>query len=173
MPSRSVFISSPHFAPTCFTQASKGSRWLNAISEKFNALVQNHLQTLVPPPPNVNIVGNKQVYQHKYGPNGSIDHFKARLVAEGFSQQPDLDYTETFSPVIKLSTVHLVLPLALLNNWCMHQLDVFNAFLHGKLNEVVYMRQPRGFEHPDYPYHVCKLRHFIYRLKQSPRTQFT
>jgi len=126
------------------------------MSEEFNALVQNHAWTLVHQPPNVNIVGNKWVYRIKYGPTGSIDRFKVRLVAQGFSQLPGLDYTETFAPVIKLSTVRVVLSLALLNNWCMHQLDV-----------------SKGFEHYDYPQHVCKLSRAIYGLKQSPRAWFT
>lgn len=70
-PSLDVSVSIAPVETTCFTQESKDSRWLTTISEEFNALVQNHTWTLVPPPPNVNIVGNKWVYRIKYGPSGS------------------------------------------------------------------------------------------------------
>ncbi|XP_019241460.1 PREDICTED: uncharacterized protein LOC109221426 [Nicotiana attenuata] len=117
-------------------------------------------------------VGNKWVFRIKVCANGSVERFKARLVAQGFSRQPGVDYFETFAPVVKPSTVRLVLSLALQRNWFMHQLDVSTAFLHDELSETVYMRQPKGFEHPDYPHYVCKLQRALYGLKQSPRVWF-
>jgi len=83
---------------------------------EFDALVQNKTWTLVPPPTNVNIVGNKWVYRTKFCANGSIERFKPRLVAQGFSQKPEVDYFETFSPVVKPSTIRLVSSLALQHN---------------------------------------------------------
>lgn len=93
-------------------------------------------------------------------------------MAQGYSQQPGVDYYQTFAPVVKQSTVRLVISLALQRKWSMRQLDVSNAFLHGELSGTVYMCQSKGFEHPDYPNHVCKLNRALYGLKQSPRAWF-
>ena len=97
------------------------------------------------------------------------DKHKDHLVARGFTQQYGIDYHDTFSPVVKPVTVRLVLSLAVSRGWCLHQIDVSNAFLHGFLDETVYMQQPLGFEDSQYPRHVCKLQRALYGLKQSPR----
>ena len=85
------------------------------------------------------MVGSKWLFHTKYRSDGSIEHYKARLVAQGFSQIPGLDYSHTFSPVFKASTIWVVLSLVVIYNWTLHLLDVNNAFLHGHLNELVYM----------------------------------
>ncbi|GKV21142.1 hypothetical protein SLEP1_g31150 [Rubroshorea leprosula] len=143
------------------------------MKEELEALHNNNTWTLVPSPsPQLNIVGSKWVFKTKLHPDGSIERFKARLVARGFSQVPGLDFDETFSPVLKPTTLRLVIALATTLSWPLKQLDVKNAFLHGKLKEEVYMSQPLGFEDPIHPNHVCKLNKSIYGLKQAPRAWF-
>ena len=86
-----------------------------------------------------------------------MDKYKARLVAKGYNQREGIDFFETFNPVIKATTIRLLLSLAYVNGWYMRQLDVQNAFLHGDLLEDVLMVQPPGFINSQYPDHVCKL----------------
>ena len=105
------------------------------------------------------------MYKIKQKPNGSVERFKARLVAKGFDQQCGIDYTETFSPVIKPSMIRVLLCLVVHFDWHIRQLDISNAFLHGNLLEEVYMEQPQGFVDQEHPDLVCKLHKAIYGLK--------
>lgn len=93
-------------------------------------------------------------------------------MAKGYTQEEGLDYTETFNPVVKPVTIRTLLTLALSKGWTLRQLDVNNAFLHGDLEETVYMTQPPRFVNPDFPDHVCHLRKALYGLKQAPRAWF-
>lgn len=88
------------------------------------------------------------------------------------TQIPGINYSHTFSPVVKASTIRIVLSLSVLHKWRLHQLDVKNAFLHGCLNETIFMDQPPGFVDPQLPNHVCKLSKALYGLKQAPRAWF-
>ena len=93
----------------------------------------------------MNIVSNKCVFRVKFKADESFDKCKSRLVAKGFSQTPAIDYCETFSHVVKLVTVRLILTLALSHGWSIQQVDVSNVFMNGVLSETMYMRQPEGF----------------------------
>ena len=104
----------------------------------------NKTWVLVPPPSGANIVSGKWIFHHKYNADGSLSRHKACRVVRGFSQQPTVDFDETFSPVVKIATIHIVISLAISQSWPIHQLDVKNAFLHGHLDEVVYSQQPSG-----------------------------
>jgi len=159
--------------PTCFSQAVKQEVWRAAMAEEFHALLKNGTWTLVPSQPSINIVGCKWVFKTKRKVDGSIDRYKARLVAKGFHHQSGIDYTETYSLVIKLITIWTVLSLTVSYGWPIKQIDVSNAFLHGSLSEKVYMAQPPGFVHPQYPTAVCLLKKALYGLKQAPRAWFS
>ncbi|RVW73295.1 Retrovirus-related Pol polyprotein from transposon RE1 [Vitis vinifera] len=119
--------------PKGFKSAAKNPAWLAAMDEEVQALQQNGTWILVPRPVNTNIVGSKWVFRTKYLPDGSVERLKARLVAKGYTQVPGLDYTDTFSPVVKATTVRVVLSLAVTNKWPLRQLDVKNAFLNDTL----------------------------------------
>lgn len=93
-------------------------------------------------------------------------------MAKGYNQVEGVDFSETFSPVIKPTTIRVILSVAVVRNWAIRQLDVKNAFLHGKLHKPVYMSQPPGFKNDDCPTHVCHLKRALYGLKQAPRAWF-
>ncbi|GAU49317.1 hypothetical protein TSUD_367270 [Trifolium subterraneum] len=112
------------------TSAMQHTHWRQAISEEFNALIQNGTWSLVPPPPpNVNIVDCKWLFRIKRNPDGTIARHKAQLVAKGFTRSPGVDFKETFAPVVRPQTIKLILTIALGKGWPMHQLDVNNVFL--------------------------------------------
>ena len=142
------------------------------MAKEYQALISNHTWTLVPFQPDLNIVGCKWVFRIKRHADGTIERYKARLVAKGFHQEEGIDYFETFSPVVRPTTIRLVLTLAISFGWSIRQLDVHNAFLHGALTETVYMEQPPGFIDASKPNHICLLSKAIYGLKQSPRAWF-
>jgi len=158
--------------PATFSKAIYDPNWCAAMSSEFSALLENQTWSLCPRPIDRHVIRNKWVYKLKQKPNGTIDRYKARLVAKGFEQRNGIDYTETFSPVIKPATIRLLLSLALQLDWPLKQLDVSNAFLHGSLTEEVFMEQPPGFVDPQFPNHVCKLHKVLYGLKQAPRAWF-
>ncbi|RVW12701.1 Retrovirus-related Pol polyprotein from transposon RE1 [Vitis vinifera] len=159
-------------APTSYRQAALLPDWCVAMREEYDALLANETWKLCPRPVDHNVVGNKWVYKVKQTSTGEVDRFKARLVALGFAQEEGIDFTETFSPVIKPSTVRVLLTLSVQFDWEIRQLDVSNAFLHGILLEDVYMEQPKGFVNSDFPDYVCKLNKSLYGLKQAPRAWF-
>lgn len=151
--------------PTTFTQALKDLKWRQEMSDEFNALVRNDTWELEPPSALQNIVGCKWVFRIKRLPDGSIDMYKARLVAKGFHQRPGIDYYDTFSPVVKPTTICVVWSLVVSRGWLLKQLDVNNALLQGHLHENVYLMQPPGFVDKDKPSYVCRLKKAIYGLK--------
>ena len=110
--------------------------------------------------------------QKKLNPDGTVRKRRVRLVAKGFQQEKGVDYLETFSPVVKTSTIRLMLTIVTAKDWPIRQLDVSSAFLHGDLQEPVFMHQPEGFVDPNRPHYVCKLTKALYGLKQAPRAWF-
>ncbi|RVW89100.1 Retrovirus-related Pol polyprotein from transposon TNT 1-94 [Vitis vinifera] len=154
------------------TRGIKISEWKKAVQDEIDALEKNGTWTITDLPVGKRPVGCKWIFTIKYKADGSVERFKARLVARGFTQSYGIDYQETFAPVAKLNTIRILLSLAVNQDWCLQQLDIKNAFLNGDLEEEVYMEIPPGFEESMAKNQVCKLQKSLYGLKQSPRAWF-
>nr|XP_011457403.1 PREDICTED: uncharacterized protein LOC105349435 [Fragaria vesca subsp. vesca] len=136
-----------------------------AMKEELHALDENKTWSVVKLPKGKKAVGSRWIYKTKFHSNGTIERHKARLVARGFTQTYEVDYKETFAPVAKMNTVRVLLSVAVNQSWPLHQMDVKNAFLHGELQEEVYMKLPPGHPQANDPDMVCKLHKAIYGLK--------
>ncbi|CAM8956599.1 unnamed protein product [Rhodiola kirilowii] len=138
------------------------------MEKELSALQANHTWTFTQLPNDKNPVGSKWIFRVKRHSDGTIERYKARLVAKGFTQEEGLDYNETFVSVVKMSTVRMVLALAASKDWPIFQLDVDNAFLHGDLDEEVYMSIPPGFFKKEKQLGlVCKLNKSLYGTSTS------
>jgi hypothetical protein len=144
-----------------------GNLWKAAMDDEIDSLMKQRTWELVDLPTGKNLVSCKWVLKSKTNPDGSLARRKARLVARGFSQTHGVDYFETFAPVVRYESVRCVLSLAASKKMTVHQFDVKTAFLHGELNEDVFMCQPEGYD--DGSGKVCKLLKSLYGLKQSGR----
>ena len=143
--------------------------WREAMDSEYQSLMDNGTWRLVPPPTDRKLVSCKWLLRKKFNADGSISRYKARLVARGFSQVPGMDFNETFSPVLRITSFRALLATAAQFGLIVHQMDVRTAFLHGDLQEEIYMEQPPGYISRDHPHYVCKLVKSLYGLKQSPR----
>ena len=156
--------------PHNLQEALQSPGWREAMNNELSALHYNETWDLVPPKPGINLIDSRWVYKVKRKADGSVERLKARLVAKGFKQRYGIDYSDTFSPVVKSSTIRVILSLAVTKGWNMRQVDIQNAFLHGILEEKVYMRQPLGFQDPYKPKeYICKLKKALCGLKLSPK----
>jgi hypothetical protein len=158
--------------PRSYRAALADPHWRAAMEQEYAALIGNNTWDLVPRPPHSNVVTGKWIFKHKFNADGSLERYKARWVLRGFTQRPGIDFSETFSPMVKPAIVQTVLSLALSRGWPIHQLDVNNAFLHGTLSETVICAQPTGFEDSTHPDYVCRLNRSLYGLKQAPRAWY-
>lgn len=131
-----------HDEPRTYKQAVLHDHRVKAMNYELDALNANHTWIITDLPQGKQPIGCKWVYKIKYLADGSIERYKARLVAQGFNQVEGIDFFDTYSPVAKLTSIRLLIALASAKNWHLHQLDVDNAFLHGSLDEEVYMHPP-------------------------------
>lgn len=170
-PKKAVSLLTTTFSslPKTHQKALKYKNWNPAMIDEYDAQIKNKTWSLVPRPEGANIINSMWLFKHKYRADGSLKRYKARLVANGKSQEAGVDYDEMFSPVVKPATIRTVVDVGLSRNWEINQLDVKNAFLHGTISETIYMHQPPGFVDKSHPHHVCKLEKSIYGLKQAPR----
>jgi len=141
------------------------------MQKEIQALEDNGTWEISDLPPGKKALGCKWVFKIKYNSDGSVERYKARLAILDNHQVEGIDFTETFAPVAKMVTVRVFLAVAAARQWELHQMDVHNAFLHGDLQEEVYMKMPPGFQVTS-PKKVCHLRKSLYGLKQAPRCWF-
>lgn len=156
--------------PTLVQEALKDKNWIQAMNEEMHALEKNGTWDIIEKPNDKRPIGCKWIYTVKYRSDGTLDRYKARLVAKGYTQAYGIDYEEIFALVAKMNTVRIILSLAAHFDWELQQFDVKNAFLHGDLEEEVYMEIPPGYDPTSGSNKVCRLKKAIYGLKQSPRT---
>lgn len=158
--------------PISHVQAIEHHEWKEATETEYNALLKNGTWSLVPRHESQNIIECKWVFKVKQKSDGTIDRYKELLVAKGFKQRYGIDYANTCSPVVKSTTIHLILFIAVSRGWNLRKIDVQNVFLHGVLQEEVYMQQPPRFEDGGHPRYVCRLQKALYGLKQAPQTWY-
>ena len=157
--------------PECYDEAMQvedSVKWESAMKDEMDSLMSNQTWELAELPPGKKALHNKWIFRIKEEHDGS-KRYKARLVVKGFQQKEGVDYTEIFSPVVKLTTIRLVLKIVAAENLHLEQLDVKTAFLHGDLEEEIYMKQPEGFIKAGKKNLVCRLKKSLYGLKQAPR----
>ena len=142
--------------PKSIQEALVTPKWREAVLEEIRALHKNETWELTTLPKGKHLVGSKWIFSIKYNSDGTIERYKARLVARGFTQTYGLDYEETFAPVAKLNTVRVLLSLAVNSDWPLLQFDVKNAFLNGDLEEEVFMEIPLGFDNDSTAGKVCR-----------------
>lgn len=148
-------------------QSENSDNWKSAMDDEIESLHKNEVWKLVEKPYNCSIIDSRWIYRVKYNSNGDVERYKSRLVARGFTQQYGIDYEETFSPVVKFTSIRAILGIAAAEKLKLKQFDVKTAFLYGDLCENIYMNQPKGFT--DGTDKVCKLQKSLYGLKQSAR----
>ncbi|KAH9726106.1 hypothetical protein KPL70_008133 [Citrus sinensis] len=158
--------------PLTYEEAMKSQDaafWKEAINDEMDSIVGNKTWKLVDLPPGSNPIGCKWIFKKKKKVDGTIERFKARLVAKGFTQKEGLDYFDTYAPVARIATIRVLIALASIYQFEIHQMNVKTAFLNGELDEEIYMKQPEGFVMPGQEHKVCKLVKSLYGLKQAPK----
>jgi hypothetical protein len=147
--------------------------WVEPMHEELNNFKRNKVWSLVEKPKDChNVIRTKWVFKNKQDANEIVVKNKARLVAQGYSQVEGIDYGETYALVARLESIRILLAYASHHNFKLHQMDVKSSFLNGPLHELVYVKQPPGFEDPHFSTHVYKLDKALYGLKQAPRAWY-
>ena len=140
-----------------------------SMKKELDTLQKTGTWDLIDLPSGKSAIGFKWVYKIKTRSDGTVDHYKAHLVARGFTQEYGIDYEVTFSPMARLSSVRTLIIVYATRKWPLFQMDVKNVFLNGELLEEVYMKLPSGYSHPPrFPHRVCRLQQALYGLKQPP-----
>ncbi|GKC75886.1 putative ribonuclease H-like domain-containing protein [Tanacetum coccineum] len=151
----------------------KRSKWIELYKRASVVQDYNRVRTLVDYTlMNIRAIGTKWVYKNKKDERGIVIKNKARLVAQGYTQEEGIDYDEVFAPVARIEAIRLFLAYASFKDFMVYQMDVKSAFLYGKIKEEVYVCQPPGFEDPDFPDRVYKVEKALYGLHQAPRAWY-
>jgi hypothetical protein len=159
--------------PSSFKEAAGQQVWKDAMMEEYQSIMKNDIWDIVLRPKGKSVVTSKWIYKIKHTADGSIEKYKARFIARGFSQKEGVDYEETFSPVARYTSIRMVISLASVMGWKIHQMDVKTTFLNGVIEEEVYIEKPQGFEVHGKESHVCRLKKALYGLKQAPRAWYS
>nr|GEY29421.1 retrovirus-related Pol polyprotein from transposon TNT 1-94 [Tanacetum cinerariifolium] len=154
--------------PNSYFQAASDPKWVEAMEKEPKALKINDTWQLTELPEGHKAISSKWVYKIKYFPNGKVERYKASLVIRGFDQKERVDYKHTFSLLEKAATVRVLIAIATAKGWPIHQLDINNAFLHGFVEEEIYMKPPEGYTKVSQG-QVCKLNKSLYGIKQASR----
>ncbi|GJY44560.1 putative ribonuclease H-like domain-containing protein [Tanacetum coccineum] len=148
--------------PKKVIHALKDPSWIEAMQEEFLQFKLQEVWTLVDLPNGKKAIGSKWVFKYKNDERGIMIRNKARLVAQGYAQEEGIDYDEVFAPVARIEAIRLFLAYASFKDFMVYQMDVKSAFLYGKIEEEVYVCQPPGFEYPDFPDRVYKVKKALY-----------
>ena len=158
--------------PNKVSEALAHPGWCSAMIEEMGVLTDNGTWDLVRLFAGKKVISCRWVFTVTVNLDGSIARLKAHLVAKGYAQTYGVDYYDTFSPIAKMTSVQLFISPDATYTWDLHQLDIKNTFLHGDLQEEVYMEQPPRFVAQEKMGRVCCLQKSLYGLKQSPRAWF-
>ncbi|GJS22523.1 putative ribonuclease H-like domain-containing protein [Tanacetum coccineum] len=158
--------------PKKVIHALKDPSWIEAIQEELLQFKLQEVSALVDLPYGKRAIGTKWVFKNKKDEGGIMIRNKARLVAQGYTQEEGIDYDEVFAPVAKIEAIRLFLAYASFKDFVVYQMDVKSAFLYGKIEEEVYVCQPLVFEDPDFPDRVYKVEKALYGLHQAPRAWY-
>jgi len=139
------------------------------MEEEMELMKTNQVWDLVDLPLGQRFIGNKLILKIKHKVDGLIERYKARLVAKSYTQEEGIDYEDTFSPLVRITSVRLILAIVAHMDFELYQMDVRTAFLNEELNEKIYMDQPLGFKTKRQERKVCKHKRSIYGLKQDSR----
>jgi hypothetical protein len=154
--------------PSCHGEAAGQRVWQDAMTEEYQSIMKNDVWDIVLRPEGKSVVNSKWIYKIKHATDRSVEKYKARFVARGFSLVEGIDYEETFAPVAQYTSIHTIISLAVSMGWKLHQMDVKTAFLNGEIEEEVDIEQPDGFVIHEQKSHVCRLKKALYGLKQAP-----
>ncbi|GJU55391.1 putative ribonuclease H-like domain-containing protein [Tanacetum coccineum] len=154
--------------PKKVIHALKDPSWIEAMQEELLQFKLQEVWTLVDLPNGKRAIGTKWVFRNKKDERGIMIKNKARLVAQGYTQEEGIDYDEVFAPVARIEAIRLFLAYASFKDFVVYQMDVKSAFLYGKIEEEVYVCQPPGFEDPDFPDKVYKVEKALYGLTTKP-----
>jgi hypothetical protein len=158
--------------PSSFEEADKSQVWKDAMLEEYRSITKKNVWDIVSRPKDKLVVSSKWIYKIKHAAVGSVEKFKARFVARGFTQKEGIDYEETFSPIARHTSIRTIIALAPVLGWKLHQMDVKTTFLNGKIEHEVFVEKPDGFVLHNKGTHVCQLRKALYGLKQAPKVWY-
>ncbi|GJV33831.1 putative ribonuclease H-like domain-containing protein [Tanacetum coccineum] len=158
--------------PKKIAKALQDDSWVQAMQEELLQFKLQQVWVLVDLPHGMKVIGTKWVYRNKRDERGMVVRNKARLVAQGYTQEEGIDYDEVFAPVARIEAIRLFLAFASFMGFIVFQMDVKSAFLYGTIDEEVYVSQPPGFVDPDHPNKVYKVVKALYGLHQAPRAWY-